>query len=463
MKRAFRTSLFLLAALLLLTVCAAVSASAASAAVYYYIDSERGADNVSGRDPAKPLRTWSEACKNAVRDGASRAYIVMMNAYVFDGNASEIEHPDVEFVLTTRGETTDYGASGAKMVISGGRRYYLGGATVFEHLTIERDNSLVVVAQYHPLTFGEGMTMTYTSATDRGLWVVGGYQSPEDSVDTTLDSHITIQSGKFARVIGGSRQNWNAQADGLTYSGTHYVDISGGEIDILLCGSYAKHISDSAVLHVSGGDLGSIYLGGDDTRRLDNDAVAVFTGGTVRDGIFVNNVIGAADITLAGIKTPSVSLSYKNEKLRAMAKAKGRTKTLYYDARDYSAAEIEAFGTGFDRVENIAAVYAAAGATGSGRSAADPASFADAFRIAAESGAALLLNGKIEVTDFAEPAHIAPVTLRGADKDAALTLHGSYTLGGNTTLTALTLGGNGSFDARRGTLTVAADVNTTAK
>lgn len=463
MKRAFRTSLFLLAALLLLTVCAVVFASAADDAVYYYIDSERGADNVSGRDPAKPLRTWSEACKNAVRDGASRAYIVMMNAYVFDGNASEIEHPDVEFVLTTRGETTDYGASGAKMVISGGRRYYLGGATVFAHLTIERDNSLVVVAQYHPLTFGEGMTMTYTSATDRGLWVVGGYQSPEDSVDTTLDSHITIKSGKFARVIGGSRQNWNAQADGLTYSGTHYVDISGGEIDILLCGSYAKHISDSAVLRVSGGDLGSIYLGGDDTRRLDNDAVAVFTGGTVRDGIFVNNVIGAADITLAGIKTPSVSLSYKNEKLRAMAKAKGRTKTLYYDARDYSAAEIEAFGTGFDRVENIAAVYAAAGATGSGRSAADPASFADAFRIAAESGAALLLNGKIEVTDFAEPAHTAPVTLCGADKDAALTLHGSYTLGGDTTLTALTLGGNGSFDARRGTLTVAADVNTTAK
>ena len=71
MKRAFRTSLFLLAALLLLTACAAVFASAADAAVYYYIDSERGADNVSGRDPAKPLRTWSEACKNAVRDGAA--------------------------------------------------------------------------------------------------------------------------------------------------------------------------------------------------------------------------------------------------------------------------------------------------------------------------------------------------------------------------------------------------------
>ena len=43
MKRAFRTSLFLLAALLLLTACAAVFASAVDAAVYYYIDSERGA------------------------------------------------------------------------------------------------------------------------------------------------------------------------------------------------------------------------------------------------------------------------------------------------------------------------------------------------------------------------------------------------------------------------------------
>ncbi len=463
MKKAFRVFLFLLAALSCLTVFAAVAANAAEDVVYYYIDSEAGADNVSGRDAAKPLRTYTEACRNAVRDGAERAYIVVKNAYVFAGNAREIAHPDTEFVLTSRGEHEDYGASGAKLVISGARRYYLGGATTFENLTLERDNSLVVVAQYNPLTFGEGMTMTCTGETDRGLWVVGGYQSPEDTVDTTLDSHITIKSGKFARVIGGTRQNWNAQVDGLVYSGTHYVDISGGEIDMLLCGSYAKHVSDSAVLHVSGGEFGSIYLGGDDTRRLDNDAAAVFTGGNVRDGIFVNNVIGAANITVAGIKTPLVSLTYKTEKLRAMAKEKGKTKTLYYDARDYSAVQIEAFGVGFDRVENIAAVYAAADATGSGRTADDPAPFADAFRTAAESGAALLVKGRIELTDFAEPTHAAAIAVRGADENAALVLHGSYTLGGDTTLSSLTFDGDGAFDARRGTLTVAADVKTTAK
>ena len=369
MKRAFRTSLFLLAALLLLTACAAVFASAADDAVYYYIDSERGADNVSGRDPAKPLRTWSEACKNAVRDGARRAYIVMMNAYVFDGNASEIEHPDVEFVLTTRGETTDYGASGAKMVISGGRRYYLGG---------------------------------------------------------------------------------------------------------------------------------------DDTRRLDNDAVAVFTGGTVRDGIFVNNVIGAADITLAGIKTPSVSLTYKNEKLRAMAKAKGRTETLYYDARDYSAAEIEAFGTGFDRVENIAAVYAAAGATGSGITAAslgaaaalfetDSArvvyladggsgsgvtanapvgSLADAYAALGDAGGTLVICGPYRFsTAFVAPAHSGRVTVTsvygGVDyrktADARLVLDANFYIGGETLFDSLHIDSAKAyvgFFANYGSLTVGADVTT---
>ena len=68
MKKAFRVFLFLLAALSCLTVFAAVAANAAEDVVYYYIDSEAGADNVSGRDAAKPLRTYTEACRNAVRD-----------------------------------------------------------------------------------------------------------------------------------------------------------------------------------------------------------------------------------------------------------------------------------------------------------------------------------------------------------------------------------------------------------
>ena len=463
MKKAFRVSLFLLAILFLLSLSVAVSAAAETDAVYYYIDSEKGVDNVSGRDAARPLRTYTEACKNAVRDGAERAYIVVMNAYVFDGNVREISHPDTEFVLTARDAETDYGAAGAKLVISGGRRYYLGGATTFEHLTLERDSSLVVVAQYNPLTFGEGMTMTYTSETDRGLLVVGGWQSPEDTVDTTLDSHITIKSGTFYRVIGGTRQNWNEKYDGLTYTGTHYVDISGGDIDILLCGSYAKHISKSAVLTVSGGNFRRIYLGGDDTRRLEGSATATFTGGTVSEGIFVNNVIGAADITLAGVKTPALTLTYQTEKLRAMAKERAETKTLFYDARDYSAADIESFAVGFDKTENIAAVYAAAGAAGSGRSQADAASFADAFRTAAESGAALIVTGEISLDSFTEPTHESPVTVRGADKDAVLKLGGTYTLGGDTQFAALKLGGDGDFDATRGTLTVAADVTTQAK
>ena len=94
MKKAFRVFLFLLAALSCLTVFAAVAANAAEDVVYYYIDSEAGVDNVSGRDAAKPLRTYTEACRNAVRDGAERAYIVVKNAYVFAGNALEIAHPD---------------------------------------------------------------------------------------------------------------------------------------------------------------------------------------------------------------------------------------------------------------------------------------------------------------------------------------------------------------------------------
>ena len=461
MKKTLRLTLFAVVAIILLAMTV-IGASAESVG-YYYIDSEAGIDHTTGDDPNVPLRTFTEACNNAVRDGVEKAYIVVMNEYVLNGTVNEVKHPDVEFILTSKDRFTDYGSLGAKLIITGARRYYLNGNTTFENLKIERDNSLVVVAQYNHLTFGEGMEMTYTSETDKGLWVVGGYQSPEDSVDATLDSHITIKSGTYHRVIGGSRQNWDSKYDGLTYSGTHYIDISGGKIDILICASYAKNVSDSAVVNISGGEFRQIYLGGDDTRRFDNDVTANFTGGKVTEGIFVNNIIGEANITIAGTETPSLELLYKNDKLKEMARQKNKTKNLYYDSHYYTDEQIEVFGAGFNKVENITSVYTASGAKGSGKSADDPAAFADAFNSAVETKAVLIVLDSMTVTDFVEPARDVAITVKGADEKVTLTVKGTYTLGGETVFSEINLAGDGKFNAENGMLTVDDDATVNAK
>ena len=342
MRKTFRIFFVLCMAVLLLAACA-MTASAENA-VYYYIDSEKGVDDIAGDTPDAPLRTYTDACLNAIKSGAEKAYIVIMNEYVFPSNVTEQKHPDVEFVLTTKDATTDYAKDGAKLVFQGARRYYLNGNTTFENLEIVRDNSLVVVAQYNHLTFGEGLTMTFTAESDAGLWVVGGYQSPEDSVDVSKDSHITIKSGKFHRVVGGSRQNWDSKYDGLTYTGTHYIDVSGGYIDILLCASYAKNVSDSGVVNISGGEMRQVYLGGDDTRRFDNDLTATFSGGKVGD-VFVNNIIGAANVTISGTEIGTLEFLYKNDKLKESARQKNKADSLFYDSHYYTDEQIEKLRT----------------------------------------------------------------------------------------------------------------------
>ncbi|MBQ8836184.1 MAG: S-layer homology domain-containing protein [Clostridia bacterium] len=455
MKKAVRFLSFLFIAALM---CALALTASAEDAVYYYINSETGTDDIAGDTPNDPLRTYTDACNNAVRSGAEKAYIVIMNEYVFAGNVNEIKHPDVEFVLTTTDGVTDYAEQGAKLVISGARRYYLNGNTTFENLEIERDNSWVVVGQYNHLTFGEGLTMTFTGESDAGLWVVGGYQSPTADVDVTLDSHITIKSGSYHRVIGGSRQNADSAQGGSTFEGTHYIDISGGYIDILLAASYAKHVNGSAVVNVGGGEMRQVYLGGDDTRRFDNDVTATFTGGKIGE-LFVNNIIGAANITIAGTEIGSMELFYKTDNLAEMARLKNETKTLYYDAHYYTSDEIAAFSAGFDKVENITRVYAKSGASGSGKTESDPASFSDAFATAAAENATVVVIGSITLTDFTEPAHMGAITVVGG----SLTIKGTYTLGGETVFTSLKLSGDGAWNAQNGVLHIAKDADVKSK
>ena len=447
----FLTLLFVAALL-----CAFAVTASAEDAVYYYIHSENGTDDIAGDSPNAPLRTYTDACLNAIKSGAEKAYIVIMNEYVMAGNVTEQKHPDVEFVLTTTDGVTDYAEQGAKLVFKGARRYYLNGNTTFENIEIVRDNSLVVVGQYNHITFGEGVKMTFTGESDAGLWVVGGYQSPDNNVAVDLDSHITIKSGTYHRVIGGSRQNWNNKEAGLTYTGTHRIEVLGGKIDILLGGSYAKHICDSAEITVNGGEIRQLYVGGDDTRRLENEATVVLSGGKIGD-VFVNNIIGEANVTACGTEIGTLSLSYKTDNLSEMARLKNKVQTLYYDAHYYTDAQIEAFGATFDKVENITRVYAASGAKGSGKTEQDPASFADAFATAASSKATLIVLNNLTVNDFAEPAHSVPVTVKGATDKVTLTLKGTYTLAGETVFTGVKLAGDGTWNAAEGMLRIEAD------
>ncbi len=421
---------------------------------YFYVNSERGNDRASGLDAANAVKTLAQVWRIAEKSGADRAYIVFTNACTASSTVSETVH-SVPFVLTTRDAETDYAEEGAKLVFGKGLRYILNGDTSFENLPIEYSGTLNFVAQYHSIAFGEGVTHTRLDGEESGVYVVGGFQSPGASVRTDLDSHVTIASGSFAYVVGGSRQS-SGGVD-LTFTGTHRVTVSGGEITALYAGSLSKHTSGSAELRVTGGRIRSLFFAGDNERALNGNADAVFSGGEIGT-VSVNNVIGDVRVTLSGAGVGEMAVSYYNGTIEAAHKAAGGAASLVYRG-SYSAA-IGRY-TGFSSVQNETTYYAKEGANGRGLSESDPASFAAAVKAAAESGGAVKILGRIGLGDFSEPAHGEPLVVTGASSDARLQVSGVYTLGGETRFESLEIAG-GTFDARKGRFIAAESLRVSA-
>lgn len=423
---------------------------------YYYINSANGNDHDDGTDAAHAVKTFTRACNIAQKANVDLAYLVFTDAYACPKSVGEIEHT-VPFVITANDGKTDFAATnGAKLVFEKGLRYVLRGDTTIENITIEYTTSLNFVAQYNHITFGENVVTKRLDDGVSGVYIVGGWQSPVGSAVSDMDSHITVKSGSFHYIIGGCRQKPTGE-DPLTLTGTHYIDISGGEISNLLGASAASHYSGSAVITMRGGKVGSFNVGGDVTRRLNGDATVTLTGGEIST-LNVNNVVGNATVNLLGTKVGSMSVSYANAEITTLKKNAKSQKTLIYDANYYTAAEIESL-CGFDVKKNNAVLYVKDGADGNGLSEATPASFADALKIAAENKAVITVLGKLPLDNFTEIAHADPVTVTGGGKDAAIEIKGVYTLGGETVFDAIRL--HGSFNAEKGMLVTTE--NTTAE
>ena len=422
---------------------------------YFYVNSETGNDRATAYDADNAVKTFTQACRYAEEAGVDKAYIVITNEYAMPGVVKEISHK-VPFVITTKDAKTDYAKeNGAKFVFGKNLRYILNGDTAFENIAIDYSGSLNCVAQYNHITFGENVTTTCLDGESSNIYIVGGWQSPEDDFDSTRDTHITIKSGSFLYVIGGCRQVAE-QGNGLTLTGTHYIDIAGGEIANLFGASYAHNWSQSTIINMSGGKVGQFYVAGDVTRRLNGDATLTLTGGEIST-LYVNNVVGNATVNLLGTKVGSIGISYASDEIASLATKAKSQKTLVYDANYYTDAEIESY-IGFDTKKNNAVLFVKEGATGNGLSESTPTSLDNAIKVAAENNAVITVIGKLTIGSFTEITHANAVTVTGKDNSASIEVKGTYTLSGETVFDGIKISGN--FGAENGLL--AATENTTA-
>ncbi|MBE6679785.1 MAG: hypothetical protein E7598_04600 [Ruminococcaceae bacterium] len=429
-----------------------VSATEDEYVEYFYLNGEIGDDHNSGYTPDQPVKTMTRVFNLAKATRADKAIIVVTNSYALGSGIKEVAH-DVPFEITTNDGITDYAQTvGAGLVFGTTKRYYFNGDTTFKNIDIKYDNSVVFVGQYHNVVFDEGVTTGPVGEKNAGIYVLGGYQSPLDDCVNNLDSHITIKSGTFQFVIGGSRQKGTG-AKGITFTGTHYIDISGGTIGKVYGGSVSNQISTAVNITVSGGTIGEFYTGGEVTRRLEEDAVVNFIGGEVKT-VNINNVVGSAKIYLLGTKIDSLTTSFASTDIATMERKANKDDILYYDAAHYTKEQIETFGTGFERVENVSKVYVKNGASGSGTSESDPASFADGFAAAAKNESVMVILDTVTVTDFVAPKHDAKVVIEGAKETTTLKLEGKFTLGGEVVFRGMRISGAAEIDATSGNFVV---------
>ena len=453
----FRLLAVMLFAFVMLMAVATISVGAYSDGEYFYVNSENGDDHADGYTADTAVKTFTQACRYAISSGAEKAYIVITNEYSIPSTVKELSHPSTEFVITTKDDTTDYAeTNGAKIVYGSGLRWYLNGDTTFDDILFTYTKSIVFVAQYNHITFGENFVNTRIDDADNVVYIVGGYQSPLDDCVNNLDSHITIKGGDFDYVIGGSRQKGTG-ASGITFTGTHYVEVEGGYILKLFGASYANQINTAGVINISGGEIGAFYVAGDATRRFEEDATVTITGGKIGE-MHVNNVVGAANVYLLGGSVGSLDVTFASTDIATMERKANKDDTLYYDAHYYTKEQIAAFGEGFEKVENVSKIYVKDGATGNGTSEADATSYENALKIAAESDSVIVILGSVTLTDFAEPAHGNEIVVEGATSTSTIKIQGTYTFGGTTKFRNMRLSGTATLDATNGSAVIESSV-----
>ena len=209
-----------------------ISAFAAENTVYV---SDGGTGD--GSNASTPVGTLADAYAALGDEGGT---IVIVDKYSFSTAFVEPKHS---------GKVTVTGGT----LVATDTRYILNGDTTFENITIHGTKEyLLIVAQFNPVTLGEGVNVTgfgnfYSVA--NGLCIVGGVQSGADKYnDTSLinrDTNITVKSGK-AIIIGFSR---NVSTD---FTGTSNINIEGGTLYNIYYGSVSGSGNNSN-LTISGG------------------------------------------------------------------------------------------------------------------------------------------------------------------------------------------------------------------
>ncbi|ACQ82437.1 glycoside hydrolase family 43 [Beutenbergia cavernae DSM 12333] len=396
------TPLAAFVAALAFLVCGLVAPpAAADDGLVVYVDADAGDDAAPGTSPDAPVRSLAAALDLVAGDGGR---VVLMGDYPLDATFVEPSHTEPILVTSTDGEQAYPGrlVFGDTPFIE----YNLAGPTTFADLTVVTSQWSVFAANWHPITFGDGVEMvSVPTAGVRQVFVVGGYHGPS-AEDTVLDadSHITISSGTFYKVAGFSR---GKGVGTQTYTGTSHITIDGGVVQEVFGASLENHYSGSTEITMTDGRVGALHTAGDVTRYIVGSATVTLTGGHINT-IDINNVVEDVNLTLDGVEWDAIQAAnaWGGEGRHQQILEFAPVRTVRFAGQHYTPEQVAALREIFDVLVNTADVHVSADGEGSACSAASPCgSLETALGLLAAEGGAITVSG--DVTWDVDPATLA--------------------------------------------------------
>lgn len=243
--------LILLIPLLCLTLT--LDSSAEAAGVVFLRDGGTG----DGLSADSPVGSIADAYSLLGDEGG---VIVISGTYTMTGPFYAPAHSG-RITLTQVYGTDDYRDEGSFYTGGEGRRYTLGGDTLFENMRFTTKNKagLIIMAHYNPVELGEGVECVGFdgSLTSSALTLLGGRNTGVTPVRAPAGgTHITVRSGSGILIAGVDRQ--------VDEKNTRvaYINIYGVEICNLYGGNINKGTSRGSVINIYGGRFsGKVQFG----------------------------------------------------------------------------------------------------------------------------------------------------------------------------------------------------------
>ena len=168
--------------------------------------------------------------------------------------------------LTSVYDGVDYRESGASFEFVPSR-FVLFGKTTFENIDCKAlGTNLLIVAQHHTVTVGEGVSITGDqlrgTTIGNSFAILGGYQKDQNDppAASDADTNITVLSGSKIYIVAFSRQILGE------YTGTAHIKIGGN--------------ADVSAVHASAAYPDDVKVGKTEVEVTDNARVGILYGTT---------------------------------------------------------------------------------------------------------------------------------------------------------------------------------------